>query len=190
METERLDVVEAVWVRRRAVDDIFGGFPVRVGEWSAFIIAESGRTRRLPVLVTCGHDTLTEGAGGSQLLLLSLLCLSLLALWQGNRRYKGLVLVSHGIVIVISGLGFGETAVRVEREGIVVIPVTTFEDVDDGVVDLVIGLMTLDILVAVLQRGDSQYSQQRKDDQTRGNGSEFGEELQDSDGCRSDATGR
>jgi hypothetical protein len=54
----------------------------------------------------------------------------------------------------------------------------------------VIGLMTLDILVAVLQRGDSQYSQQRKDDQTRGNGSEFGEELQDSDGCRSDATGR
>jgi hypothetical protein len=98
--------------------------------------------------------------------------------------------VSHGIVVVISGLGFGETAVRVEREWVVVISVTTFEDVDDGVVDLVIGLMTLDILVAVLQRGDSQYSQQRKDDQTRGNGSEFGEELQDSDGCRSDATGR
>ena len=62
-----------------------------------------------------------------------------------------------------------------------VLVVSTGEDVGDGVVDALVGLMSLDILVTVLSSGDSENGEEREDDETWGDGRELREELEDGD---------
>lgn len=55
------------------------------------------------------------------------------------------------------------------------------ENVHDRVVDLVVGLMALDVLVTILEHGDRQHDDEGQDDQTGRDSRELGEELQDGD---------
>lgn len=72
-------------------------------------------------------------------------------------------------------LGFRGHLVRV-------LPATTLEDTDLGVVNATIRLMPFDVFVAIFERGDTPDDEQRKDDETRGDGVEFVEELKDGNG--------
>ena len=96
---------------------------------------------------------------------LALLSLAALHLRQRNALDKGLGLRLHRILVLI---------------------VRSSKHMNDRVVDLVVGLMPFDVLVAILERCDGQNGEQREDDESRRDGREFGEELQDGDGEEED----
>lgn len=62
-----------------------------------------------------------------------------------------------------------------------VLVVSSCENVRDRVVDAFIGLMSLDVLVAVLSSGDGEDGEERENDESWGDGRELGEELEDGD---------
>ena len=154
---------------------------MRVGKRSTFV-SETRWTSTLKVFVWVGYETVAQGIGGSQFLLLRL---SLFPFRQRNGRNEGLVLLGHGIVVVITGFRLSERAVGVQHQMTAFVTFSTLERVDNGVIDLVIGLVSFDILITVFQRGDGQDRQERENDQTRGDSREFRKELQDGNSCKS-----
>lgn len=70
--------------------------------------------------------------------------------------------------------------------GVLVGKVAALEDTYLRVVDTAVGLVPLEVLVAILEGGDGEHDEEGEDDEAGGDGGEDGEELEDGDGQEED----